>query len=169
MARLIDASVFIELERRGRRLSAITAGADGELHALASITAAELLYGVERADTSDRRRRRSDLVESVLQTVPVVPHDVQIARVQAQLWRSWKRPDDASARTTWSWPRLHSTTGSMSSRSMSASSSGRQDSASCVLTGRGGPFRSIQPIPARLPRRADSTGLGAAARRDRAA
>jgi tRNA(fMet)-specific endonuclease VapC len=94
MARIIDANVFIELERSGGRLSDIVAGADGELHALASITAAELLYGVERPNTSERRRRRSEFVESILQTIPIVPLDVTIARVQAKLWANLERTGD---------------------------------------------------------------------------
>ncbi|MDQ3225649.1 MAG: PIN domain-containing protein [Chloroflexota bacterium] len=86
MARLIDASVFIELERSGRPLGVIAAGALTESHAIASITATELLFGVERANTPEHRLRRSEFIETILNTIPVVSLDVAIARVQARLW-----------------------------------------------------------------------------------
>ncbi len=86
MARLIDTSVFIELERRGLPLGILVEGHLDESFAIASITASELLYGVERADTIVRRQRRSAFVEAVLATVTVFPFDLVVARVHAELW-----------------------------------------------------------------------------------
>ena len=85
MARLIDASVFIELKRQGCPLGDTVAEALNVPFALASITAAELLFGVERADTSERRRR-SEFVETMLAELQVVPLDLAIARTHARLW-----------------------------------------------------------------------------------
>lgn len=53
---------------------------------MASITVAELLFGVERADTEERRRRRSDFATAILAEIPVVPLDIEIARTVARLW-----------------------------------------------------------------------------------
>ena len=52
--------------------------------AVAAITVAELLVGVELADASHRSRRR-ELVDSVVATVPVEDHDLDVARSHAQL------------------------------------------------------------------------------------
>ena len=55
MAQLIDSSVFIALERGGRPLSALVAAIPDEPIALSSITVSELLAGVHRANTPERR------------------------------------------------------------------------------------------------------------------
>ena len=87
MAQLIDSSVFIGLERRGLTLSAL---ADGNSYqepvALAAITASELLFGVYRANTAQRRLRREAFVEAILEAVPVLPIDLMVARVHAEIW-----------------------------------------------------------------------------------
>ena len=88
MARLIDSSVFIGLERRGTTMKAlpdVTPNKDEHV-ALAAITAAELLAGVERADSPGRRVMRQSFVESVLDTLPVVSFDLLAARLHARLW-----------------------------------------------------------------------------------
>lgn len=85
MARLIDTSALIELERRGQPLRALLASAPDETWAIAGITAAELLLGVERADSPARRGRRSMLVEEVLADLPVLPFDLPVTRVHARV------------------------------------------------------------------------------------
>ena len=85
MARLIDSSVFIELERRGGSLSALAGVIPREPFALASITAAELVIGVHRSVTAQQRLRRLDFVEKVLGRVPVLPFDLEVARTHARL------------------------------------------------------------------------------------
>ncbi len=85
MAVLIDASVFIALERRGLPPEHTLGLVGTEEAALASITAAELLAGVFRADAPARRLRREAFVEAVLAALPVRPFDLRVARVYAQL------------------------------------------------------------------------------------
>jgi tRNA(fMet)-specific endonuclease VapC len=85
MARLIDTSVFIELERRGEHLDDLDALAMGLPIALASISASELLIGVHRASSAQRRRRRLEFVETVLSRVPIVPFDERAAETHARL------------------------------------------------------------------------------------
>lgn len=83
MARLIlDTTVFIDAERRGRQLNRLIADEDDV--AIAAVTAAELLVGVELADDA-RRATRSAFVRSVLETVPIEDYDVQVARAHATL------------------------------------------------------------------------------------
>ncbi len=85
MARLIDSSVFIDLERRGGTIGDLDAILLGEPFALASITASELLVGVHRADAGRRRGRRLNFVEKVLSEVPVVIFDLVTARTHARI------------------------------------------------------------------------------------
>ncbi len=83
MARLIlDTTIFVDAERRGRQLNRLIADQDDV--AIAAVTAAELLVGVELADDA-RRPTRAAFVRSVLDTVPIEDYDVQVARVHATL------------------------------------------------------------------------------------
>jgi predicted nucleic acid-binding protein len=86
MAVLIDSSVFVALERRGQTLSALAKVVPDEALALASITASELLVGVHRADSPRRRVTRETFVEAILETIPVLPFELRIARVHAALF-----------------------------------------------------------------------------------
>ncbi len=79
--------MFIALERGGLTHSAL-ADADSyqEPTALAAITASELLIGVYRANTAQRRLRREAFVEAILEAVPVFSVDLMVARVHAVIW-----------------------------------------------------------------------------------
>lgn len=52
--------------------------------AIAAVTAAELLVGVELADRRRRSGRRS-FVDAVLMGIPVEPYDLEVARAHASL------------------------------------------------------------------------------------
>ena len=85
MARLIDTSVFVGLERDGKTLYALQTVVSDAPFALASITASELLLGIYQALPSDQRERRMTFVESVLNGVQVLPFDLAVARTHARL------------------------------------------------------------------------------------
>lgn len=88
MALLIDTSVFIAIERQHRgekALAPLAPAAGDEPVALAAITASDLLVGMHRADTEERRLRRAAFVEAVLSAVPVLPFDLHAARIHAGL------------------------------------------------------------------------------------
>jgi tRNA(fMet)-specific endonuclease VapC len=85
MAQLIDASVFITLERRGQQTLDLSAIAADDRIGIAAITASELLAGIHRADSPERRLRREAFVEAVLERVPVLPFDLRVARTHAQI------------------------------------------------------------------------------------
>jgi predicted nucleic acid-binding protein len=80
MARFIDTSVLMTIERRGLTAAHVRGLIPGEGLAIASITASELLVGVHLADTAERRERRRAFVETVLQMLPVIPFDLRVAR-----------------------------------------------------------------------------------------
>ena len=65
---------------------ALAAAAPGDPLGLASMTASELLTGVHRADTPERRRRRELFVETFLLRLPVLPFDLNAARIHARVW-----------------------------------------------------------------------------------
>jgi tRNA(fMet)-specific endonuclease VapC len=83
VARLIlDSTVLIGAERSRRSLNRTIADEDDV--AIAAVTAAELLVGVELAD-EEHRAARSAFVRSVLDTVPVEDYDLHVARAHAAL------------------------------------------------------------------------------------
>jgi tRNA(fMet)-specific endonuclease VapC len=96
MGTLLDTTVFIELERAIRRLSAPSAmnevygrleeqlGSTEEV-GIAAITASALLHGVHRA-TPEHRARRAAFVEGALTAFPPFPFDLLAARAHARLW-----------------------------------------------------------------------------------
>ena len=86
MGCVIDSSVLISLERQGRRLADLMSTLDEEPVALSVITASELVVGVHRADTVERRLRRQAFAETVFEEIPVLPIDLTVARVHARLW-----------------------------------------------------------------------------------
>jgi tRNA(fMet)-specific endonuclease VapC len=89
VAFLIDTSVLVGLERASE--GAPLAEIEGETSFISAITASELLHGVERAADEGRRARRQAFVERVLDTVPVLPFDLDAARVHARIWASLLR------------------------------------------------------------------------------
>jgi predicted nucleic acid-binding protein len=88
MALLIDTSVFIRMERDDRPVGELAIEWPEERFAVAAITASELLYGVERADTEARRIRRRAYVDTILRTLPVIAFDLAVAEVHAKLGAS---------------------------------------------------------------------------------
>lgn len=85
MGVLVDSGVVIDLERRNAPLSVLLESDLDESFALAAISASELLVGVLRADTHERRLRREAFVEGVLARLPVLPFDLPIARVHTDI------------------------------------------------------------------------------------
>lgn len=90
MGLLFDTNVLIRAER-GNRLPDWSAWHDEGDACLAAISASELLGGVHHADNETRRVRRAAFVEAILAAVPVLPFDLETARVHAQLRASMPR------------------------------------------------------------------------------
>ena len=77
-------------DRSDRRTPAPTAISDDDDVAIAAITAAELLVGVEMA-RSGRRQRRATFVDSILSLVPVESYGLDAARAHARLLAHTRR------------------------------------------------------------------------------
>jgi predicted nucleic acid-binding protein len=81
MGLILDSSVLVAFERRRFDLERLLT--DYSPPAIAAVTAAELLVGVERADTQARRNRRDSFVKSILDRIAIVPFDLPQARIYA--------------------------------------------------------------------------------------
>lgn len=89
MGLILDSSVAIAAERRGDSVQALlervldTTG-DQEA-ALSAAGVVELVHGIHRANTAERRARREAFVEDLLATVVVYPLTTDIARLAGRL------------------------------------------------------------------------------------
>jgi tRNA(fMet)-specific endonuclease VapC len=83
---IVDTTVLIAAERDRRTLDV----ADEDDVAIAAVTAAELLVGVQLAD-SRRRARRAAFVDAVLAEIPIEPYDLDTARAHAALLAHTRR------------------------------------------------------------------------------
>jgi predicted nucleic acid-binding protein len=81
MAVILDSSILVAYERHRFDLERLLT--DHTPPAIAAITAAELLIGVERADTPERRARRESFVQNILARVHMIPFDLPQARLYA--------------------------------------------------------------------------------------
>jgi tRNA(fMet)-specific endonuclease VapC len=72
---------MVAFERR--RFDLVQRLTDHPAPAIAAVTAAELLIGVERADTPERRLRRESFVQSIFAGMPIIPFDLPQARLYA--------------------------------------------------------------------------------------
>jgi tRNA(fMet)-specific endonuclease VapC len=86
MGVIFDTSEIIAIERKRRDISRITEGREDEPFGISVITVAELLHGVERADTHARKIKRQAFVEKVIEFFPVFSFDIVVARTYARLW-----------------------------------------------------------------------------------
>jgi tRNA(fMet)-specific endonuclease VapC len=78
---ILDTGVLIAVERGKLDIDTVL-GADDA--AIATITAMELLVGVERADEA-HKKARSGHVEALLSSLPIEPYNLGVARVHARL------------------------------------------------------------------------------------
>lgn len=88
MAVLIDTSVLVDAERRGRSLDQAV-GEKGR--AISVITASELLHGVHRARGAAVRARRAAFVEHLLAALDPLPVTTGIARAHAEIWAALEK------------------------------------------------------------------------------
>ena len=91
MGFLIDTSVLIAAERERFSLADLIRNLAGEPLVLAAITASELLHGIHRAIEPNVAEKRSRFVEYILDLFPVLPFDLETARVHAELWVALQR------------------------------------------------------------------------------
>lgn len=79
---LLDTGVLIAVERG--KLTIDRAIREDDDVAIAAITVAELMVGIELAD-EDHRQRRQDLVDDLLSSMPIESYEHGVARTHARL------------------------------------------------------------------------------------
>jgi predicted nucleic acid-binding protein len=82
---LIDTSVLIAIQRGQLDPQLLQPADDDEPIAISAITASELLHGVHRLTGAVARTRAERFIERLLDAIPVIPFDLDVARVQARL------------------------------------------------------------------------------------
>ncbi len=88
MGVIFDSSEIIVLERNRVAVENLITGREDEPFGISVVTVAELLHGVERADSEARRLKRQAFVEKVIELFPIFPFDTQVARIYARIWAS---------------------------------------------------------------------------------
>ena len=88
MGVIFDSSEIISLERNRAQVQVLVSGREDEPFGISVVTVAELLHGVERADTEVRRLKRQSFVEKVLESFAIFPFDITVARIYARIWAS---------------------------------------------------------------------------------
>lgn len=85
MGLIIDTNVFIDAENGWLELGAIPV-LQTEPVFIAAITVSELLAGVKLAKTPEEYMHRHTYAESILNTIPVLDFDTEVARTYAELY-----------------------------------------------------------------------------------
>ncbi len=85
MGIILDTDVIIAGERGTLALENWMASRPDEVFAVATITVAELMHGVERATAAHRAKRQS-YIENILSVIRIIPYLDSTARRHAQLW-----------------------------------------------------------------------------------
>lgn len=88
MGVILDSSEIIALERNRGSVESLIQGREDEPFGISVVTVAELLHGVERANTESRKIKRQAFVEKVIEMIPVFPFDMGAARIYARIWAS---------------------------------------------------------------------------------
>jgi predicted nucleic acid-binding protein len=89
MGLILDSSVVIGAERRGHTVRQILEqfrADSGEVEiGLSVVSIVELVHGVQRAGTEDRRQRRQTFVDELIRDVPVHPVTIETARLSGRI------------------------------------------------------------------------------------
>ena len=84
MGLVIDSDVWILAERSGSNLDLARWSKYGGAY-MSAITASELLVGVERASTAQRKAQRAAFVENLLSIIPVLEFSMPVVRTHARM------------------------------------------------------------------------------------
>lgn len=84
MGLIIDTNVLIRAERDRSAVNFEQWAEYGDVF-ISAITCSELLVGVHKANTAERRIKRAAFVEGLLEVLPVLAFDKDVARVHAEL------------------------------------------------------------------------------------
>ena len=86
MGVIFDTSVLIAIERSSMNIERLIEGREDEPFGICTIAVSELLHGVHRAASENRRLKREAYVEKIIETFPIYPFDLNAARIYARIW-----------------------------------------------------------------------------------
>lgn len=84
MGLMVDTNVFIRFEKSGNPIDFSSWDSSAKVY-ISAVIVSELLMGVHRANTEERRHRRSAFVEAVISGVGVLDFTMAAARVHAEI------------------------------------------------------------------------------------
>lgn len=84
MGLMVDTNVFIRFEKSGQAID-LSPWEPSEKVYVSVVTVSELLMGVHRANTEERRQRRLAFVEAVIAGVGVMDFTIGAARIHAEI------------------------------------------------------------------------------------
>jgi tRNA(fMet)-specific endonuclease VapC len=84
MGLMVDTNIFIKFEKSGTPIDFSPWPSSDKVY-ISVMTASELLMGVHRANTEERRQRRVEFVEAVISGVGVLEFTIGVARVHAEI------------------------------------------------------------------------------------
>lgn len=84
MGLMVDTNVFITFEKSGKPID-FTKWESSDIVYTIVVNASELLMGVHRANTDDRRVRRAAFVEAIIAGVGVLDFSLPAARIHAEI------------------------------------------------------------------------------------
>ena len=86
---ILDSTVVIGAERRGHTVRQILEGFKtgyGEIEVgLSVVTIVELIHGIQRTITDERRQRRQAFVDELIRDIPVHPVTIETARIAGRI------------------------------------------------------------------------------------
>ncbi len=85
MGLIVDTNVFIDAENDRLDLSTLSTLQNQSVY-MAAITVSELLAGVALAKTADEKISRHAFVENIINSLPVLGFDTEVARTYAELY-----------------------------------------------------------------------------------
>jgi tRNA(fMet)-specific endonuclease VapC len=85
MGMMVDTNVFISFEKSGKAIDLSPWGSSDRVY-ISVVTVSELLIGVHRANTEERRQRRSAFVEAVISGIGVLDFTINCARMHAEIY-----------------------------------------------------------------------------------
>ena len=85
MGLMVDTNVFISFEKSSNPID-FSSWESSEKVYISAVILSELLVGVHRANTEERRQRRSAFVEAVISGVGVLDFTIAAARVHAEIY-----------------------------------------------------------------------------------
>ncbi len=85
MGLMVDTNVFIRFEKSGKPIDFSSWESSQKVY-ISVVIASELLMGVHRANTEERRQRRSAFVEAIIAGVGILDFTIVEARVHAEIY-----------------------------------------------------------------------------------